>query len=461
MAIDTIGTNALATGAVNTSKIASGAVDDSTIEIASNQLQLKDGGITNAKVNASAGIVTTKISGLDAQIDNGLGRLENEIGLLNVNRLIDNGAALDDFVKGFSDAFADETGVNTGANSNSIYSAGNDTYAGSSVSNVDTQIGADTSLWQGNKTNWTFGFSNSDGNNYGMESNESSFGGNGRTTVRTVSAYDSTGDFLEVRLNNTSSIGGLIGVVDQNYASHIPGDTTSNYYAAGIFSSSSTHWFNGSPITAGVKAAALWFSSGNIYAYNITGSASSAVSISAGASGTAITLGIDPTTRNLYAKINGTLNTTLNNHWASGTNNKSIDDDYYIISNATGEGYNVDFDYVQLSQSFGNANAASTFQTAAQTATSQPDTVRLVLLGKEEQSQTINTDTIWSISRDGGTTFSAITMTQSGNYNSSGVKIYTGTVDVSGQPAGTSIVLKQTTTATKGFTLHGYSLLYK
>ena len=52
-------------------------------------------------------------------------------------------------------------------------------------------------------------------------------------------------------------------------------------------------------------------------------------------------------------------------------------------------------------------------------------------------------------------------MTQSGNYNSSGVKIYTGTVDVSGQPAGTSIVLKQTTTATKGFTLHGYSLLYK
>ena len=163
----------------------------------------------------------------------------------------------------------------------------------------------------------------------------------------------------------------------------------------------------------------------------------------------------------MYAKLNGTLNTTLNNHWASGTNNKSIDDDYYIISSATGEGGNIDFDYVQLSQSFGDASSASTFQTAAQTATAQPDTVRLVLLGKEEQSQTINTDTVWSISRDGGTTFSAITMTQSGNYNSSGVKIYTGTVDVSGQPAGTSIVLKQTTTATKGFTLHGYSLLYK
>ena len=425
------------------------------------QADIADGAINNAKVNASAGIVTTKISGLDAQIDNGLGRLENEIGLLNVNRLIDNGAALDDFVKGFSDAFTDETGVNTGANSNSIYSAANDTYGGSVLSSVDTQIGANTSLWQGNKTNWTFGFSNSDGNNFGMESNESSFGGNGRTTIRTVSAYNMTGDFLQFRVNNNSSISGLIGVVDQNYASHIPGDTASNYYGAGIFSSSSSHWFNGSPITAGVKASAMWFQNGNINAYNITGSASSAVSISAGASGTTITLGIDPSTRRLYAKLNGTLNTTLNNHWASGTNNKSIDDNYYIISNATGEGFNVDFDFVQLSQSFGNANAASTFQTAAQTAISQPDTVRLVLLGKEEQSQTINTDTIWSISRDGGTTFTAITMTQSGNYNSSGVKIYTGTVDVSGQPAGTSIVLKQTTTATKGFTLHGYSLLYK
>ena len=73
----------------------------------------------------------------------------------------------------------------------------------------------------------------------------------------------------------------------------------------------------------------------------------------------------------------------------------------------------------------------------------------------------MNTDTVFSISRDNATTFSNITMTESGTYNSSGVKIYTGTVDVSGQPSGTSIVLKVTSAATKGFTLHGYSLLYK
>lgn len=421
---------------------------------------IADGAINNAKVASNAGIVTTKISGLDAQIDNGLGRLENEIGLINVNRLVDNSAVIDDFVKGFSDAFVDETGVNTGANVNATYRATPNVYAMSQVTATNTQIGADSSLWQSNTSNWTFGFSNSDGNAYGLESSEGSLGGNARTTIRTVAAYDMTGDFLSFRANNTSSINGGIALVDQNYASHIPGDTTANHWGAGIYSNSSSHWVNGDPTNAGVKSSMLWFSGSNVYAYNIEGASSGAVAYTAGSSGTVFTLGLDASSRRMYVKLNGTLNTTLNNHWVSGTNNKTIDDNYYIIVNSSAEGSNMDFDYLDLSQSFG-ATTASTFQTAARTATSAPSTVRLVLLGKEDQTQTLNTDTVFSVSRDNASTFSNITMTESGTYNSSGVKIYTGTVDVSGQPSGTSLVLKQTTTANKGFTLHGYSLLYK
>ena len=314
---------------------------------------IADGAISNAKVAANAGIVTTKISGLDAQIDNGLGRLENEIGLINVNRLVDNSAAIDDFVKGFSDAFVDETGVNTGANVNTTYRATPNVYAMSQVTTANTQIGADSSLWQSNTSNWTFGFSNSDGNAYGLESSEGSLGGNARTTIRTVAAYDMTGDFLSFRPNNTSSIGGGVAIVDQNYASHIPGNTTANHWGAGIYSNSSSHWVNGSPITAGVKSSMLWFSGSNLYAYNITGTSSGAVAYTGGSSGTVITLGLDPSTRRMYAKINGTLNTTLNNHWVSGTNNKTIDDNYYIIVHSPAEGYNMDLDYLDLSQSFG------------------------------------------------------------------------------------------------------------
>ena len=89
----------------NSKNIAELLNTDSTIATA----DIADGAINNAKVATNAAIVTSKISGLTQAIDGGLGRLENEVGLLNVNRLVDNSAVIDDFVKGFSDAFTDET----------------------------------------------------------------------------------------------------------------------------------------------------------------------------------------------------------------------------------------------------------------------------------------------------------------------------------------------------------------
>ena len=73
--------------ASNSKNIAELLNTDSTIATA----DIADGAINNAKVATNAAIVTSKISGLTAAIDGGLGRLENEVGLLNVNRLVDNG----------------------------------------------------------------------------------------------------------------------------------------------------------------------------------------------------------------------------------------------------------------------------------------------------------------------------------------------------------------------------------
>ena len=87
--------------------------------------------------------------------------------------------------------------------------------------------------------------------------------------------------------------------------------------------------------------------------------------------------------------------------------------------------------------------------------------MRLVVIGKEDFTQTMNTDTVMSVSRDNGTTYTNVTMSDSGNYNSSGVKIYVGSADVSSQPSGTNLRFKLTSTVNKRFTLHGYSLLYK
>lgn len=444
MAIDTIGTNALATGAVNTSKIASSAVDDSTIEIASNQLQLKDGGITNAKVAANAAIVQTKVSGLDTLTAN----LENEVGLLNVNRLIDNGAAIDDFVKGFSDAFVDQTGVDTG-NSTAEYDAATDTHGPpqnlSFAWDSITESG-DASTWAGDTGNWTWG--GGDGNNFGSSG---SFGTNVRTGVYWNNNESATGDIVRFQLADTTN-SGVLFIYEASYQSHI--GTTGNRYYLGLGSSSSTHWANGNP--SSVPAVGLGFqNSGALRAYN------------PGTDGTAISGGYSASDIFVINRNSSTGAITVTKNGSELTDitsylNKTISNDWRIAVGHAAEGASLNFDNIEIGGLGGDGTyQASTFLTAAQTATSQPDTVRLVLIGQENDTQTINTDTVWSISRDGGTTFSDITMTQSGNYNSSGVKIYTGTVDVSGQPSGTSVVLKQTTSALKRFTLHGYSLLYK
>ena len=60
-----------------------------------------------------------------------------------------------------------------------------------------------------------------------------------------------------MRSNNTSNVSGGVGLVHVDYASHIPGDTAGNYWGSGIFSSSSNHWFNGDPVTAGESCS--WF----------------------------------------------------------------------------------------------------------------------------------------------------------------------------------------------------------
>tara|TARA_B110000858_G_C17802961_1_gene476282 strand:+ start:2068 stop:3345 length:1278 start_codon:yes stop_codon:yes gene_type:complete len=403
---------------------------------------IADGAISNAKVAANAGIVTTKISGLDAQIDNGLGSLENEIGLLNVNRLIDNGAALDDFVKGFSDAFTDETGVNTGANSNATYSATNDTYeAAENTTFAWTTItdSADASTWAGDTSRWTFNTTVDSGGNYG---------GNVRTGVYYNSDQTSDGDIIRIQMADTSNAGCVVWYAS-NKQNHI--GTTGNRYWLGIGSSNSSHWADGNP--SAIEAGGLAFKNGTVNYFNpaqdeinpsVSYNTSDLFVVNRHASTGAITI-----------KKNGS---TI----GSITHSKALTSSWRVALGHPAEGAGVNFTKIDVG---GTSNSGtwpvSTFQTNAQTATSQPSTIRLVLIGKENQSQTINTDTVWSISRDGGTTFSSITMTQSGNYNSSGVKIYTGTVDVSGQPSGTSVVLKQTTVANKSFAIHGYSLIYK
>jgi len=91
------------------------------------------------------------------------------------------------------------------------------------------------------------------------------------------------------------------------------------------------------------------------------------------------------------------------------------------------------------------------------TAEAQADTARIVLFQEDVDSVTLNTDLIASLSRDGGTTFTAVTLVDEGNYES-GRRILSASIDISGQPSGTSMEYKIETANNKDLKIHGTGL---
>jgi len=77
------------------------------------------------------------------------------------------------------------------------------------------------------------------------------------------------------------------------------------------------------------------------------------------------------------------------------------------------------------------------------TSTTVPTTTRIVVFEENVGTPSLNTDIIASVSRNGGTNFTNVTLTDSGYVTgSSGQRILTGTATISGQPSGQSMKWK-------------------
>lgn len=99
-------------------------------------------------------------------------------------------------------------------------------------------------------------------------------------------------------------------------------------------------------------------------------------------------------------------------------------------------------------------------QSNAFTAVTQPDTARIVILERDVDAITLNTDFKAWLSRDGGTTFTQATLTDKGNFDAN-LQILYGTADISGQPAGTSMIWKLTTHNSKTMRIKGVALAWE
>ena len=114
--------------------------------------------------------------------------------------------------------------------------------------------------------------------------------------------------------------------------------------------------------------------------------------------------------------------------------------------------------YVLIKGSVAATTLSSTIVSTAFSAGSVPTSARIVVFEERVASATLNTDIIASISRDGGSTFTTATLTDSGYVTgSSGQRILTGQATVSGQPSGQSMRWKLAL-ANNAIKVHGVAL---
>jgi hypothetical protein len=104
--------------------------------------------------------------------------------------------------------------------------------------------------------------------------------------------------------------------------------------------------------------------------------------------------------------------------------------------------------------------ATMTLISSAFTAKTAPTRVRMVVFQETASgSPTLNTDIVGSVSRDNGTTYTNVTLVDSAYVTgSSGLRILTGTADISAQPSGTSMRWKVVVNTNSVSRIHGVSI---
>jgi hypothetical protein len=132
---------------------------------------------------------------------------------------------------------------------------------------------------------------------------------------------------------------------------------------------------------------------------------------------------------------------------------------YQAIAHGSGSNETVTWGAVNwalLSPGGVNVTVVST----ATAAVAQPVEMRAVLLHEPVDTVTLNTDVVFEVSRDGGTTWSTATLANQGPFDAV-TFIRSAAIDVSGQPAGSSVKWRVRTLNAKSQRFHGVWLQWR
>ena len=390
-------------------------------------------GITgNLQLGGGGGVATQQ------DVDN-ITTNQNNIALNALRQIV----TLTQYNDSIADAFDDETGVDNATSANELYDATNDKYYPSGGGTADIIVisnAADTST--------TFADLTSNGTPTVVANTEHStdvtdeFGG-ATSSIRfdgSSGLYFSGGDYdvgtgqcyceAWIRIDNTTGIKTIAG----NYASVDGWQFRTNGTSLQII-------FNATAITGGTLSANTWHhvawsrNSSNLVQLYIDGtrvtSSTNSTNLSSGSSVFDIGATDSGTNQRMTGYIsgvvfeNGTPGIYTGTSYTVPTSDPSFQaDDITLVSNSV-------------------------------TAESTPTDARVVFLLENTGALTIGTDIKAYASRDGGTTFTEVTITDEGQFSSTVDIISCPMTDISSQPSGTSMVWKIQTFNNKSFFIHG------
>lgn len=162
-------------------------------------------------------------------------------------------------------------------------------------------------------------------------------------------------------------------------------------------------------------------------------------------------LAITGTTYCISRWTGGTLSSTNRGWWTSSSTIMPSGN----LGNSGGSypGSELGYDIYGYTLSAANMNLYSqTF-----TSSSAPNSARLIIVSEEIDTFTVNTDLIAYVSRNGGANWTSVNLNDEGIFSGNSHTL-TGTVDLSGQPSGTSMRYRISTQNSKALKIHAVSL---
>ena len=449
-----VANNVTSTTIGNTTSIPSLTFDASGVIIAASNTT-----VTVANTNITGNIISSQIAdgaiqevNLDTGLKTYLTNMQDSIGLVQIRQITDGGFAFRGMASGVSDTFEDISGIDSANTLNLSFQSATDKFtantfvSGTITTGANTQLGDNSAKtgYVGETSYYTFNSPSTNNITSGTA------GGNQRLNI--ARQVDITGAFDLIFKYRAASVG-HVGIYRASDESHIDTDNDlANHYGAGMFSDSGGHWTNGDPAgTVGYAVDAR--SSGNSYGFNPRYASITTV-------GNSSLNDVHKISREAGGAIKWYVNDVL-----KATSTTSTTAAMRLTLGTAGEGYILALDYLILAQeSTVNITNVSntTLVTVPTTASEVPTKSRVVLIAANNESITLNTELIASVSRDNGTTYTATTLSDQGVYaNTGNVRIYTGEASLTGQPSGTTIRTKIETANNKNVEIHAYTTQWR